>query len=88
MDRKELEENLKNSLNQHRLTDGFIKVTDQPVRGLTAEQNGMLNKTGTILVHRPEEHFMPDEIGPLKRTDQRVYGRSIVDFYTYPTSEK
>ena len=42
-----------------------------------------LNENGTILVHRPEEHFMPDEIGKLKRTDQRIYGRSIVDFYRY-----
>lgn len=50
---------------------------------LEADKNGMLKETGTILVHRPEEHFMPDTIGKLKRTDQRVYGRSIVDFYTY-----
>lgn len=48
-----------------------------------ADKNGLLNKTGTILVHRPEEHYMPDKIGNLTRTDQRVYGRSIVDFYTY-----
>lgn len=48
-----------------------------------ADKNGLLNKTGTILVHRPEEHFMPETIGNLKRTDQRIYGRSIVDFYRY-----
>ncbi|MBE6352470.1 MAG: 16S rRNA (guanine(966)-N(2))-methyltransferase RsmD [Treponema bryantii] len=48
-----------------------------------ADKNGLLNPTGTILVHRPEEHFMPDTIGNLTRTDQREYGRSIVDFYTY-----
>ena len=48
-----------------------------------ADKNGLLKKTGTIMVHRPEEHFMPDTIGRLTRTDQRVYGRSIVDFYTY-----
>lgn len=48
-----------------------------------ADKNGLLNKTGTILVHRPEEHFMPDTIGNLKRKDQRIYGRSIVDFYGY-----
>lgn len=47
----------------------------------------LLNPGGTILVHRPEEHFMPDEIGNLYRKDQRVYGRSIVDFYGY-SSEK
>lgn len=49
-----------------------------------ADENQILNKTGTILVHRPEEHFMPEKIGNLVRTDQRIYGRSIVDFYTYP----
>ena len=50
---------------------------------LQAAENGMLNKDGTILVHRPEEHFMPDVIGPLKLSDRRVYGRSIVDFYKF-----
>ncbi|MBQ8776420.1 MAG: 16S rRNA (guanine(966)-N(2))-methyltransferase RsmD [Treponema sp.] len=50
---------------------------------LEADKNGLLNKTGTILVHRPEEHFMPETIGNLVRKDQRVYGRSIVDFYGY-----
>ncbi|MBC6713500.1 16S rRNA (guanine(966)-N(2))-methyltransferase RsmD [Treponema sp. Marseille-Q3903] len=48
-----------------------------------ADKNKLLNKTGTIIVHRPEEHFMPDKIGNLTRTDKRIYGRSIVDFYTY-----
>ena len=48
-----------------------------------AAKNGMLNPGGIIMVHRPEEHFMPNQIGPLKRTDKRIYGRSIVDFYMY-----
>ena len=48
-----------------------------------ADKNGMLNKTGTIIVHRPSEHFMPEKIGNLIRKDQRIYGRSIVDFYSY-----
>lgn len=48
-----------------------------------ADKNGLLNPDGTILVHRPEEHAMPDTIGNLRRKDQRVYGRSIVDFYGY-----
>lgn len=43
----------------------------------------LLNPGGTILIHRPEEHFMPDETENLRRIDQRVYGRSIVDFYSY-----
>ena len=50
---------------------------------LQCDKNSMLNQTGTILVHRPAEHFMPDNIGRLKRIDQRIYGRSIVDFYKY-----
>ena len=50
---------------------------------LQCDKNNMLNQTGTILVHRPAEHFMPDNIGRLKRIDQRIYGRSIVDFYKY-----
>ncbi|NLC91961.1 MAG: 16S rRNA (guanine(966)-N(2))-methyltransferase RsmD [Treponema sp.] len=54
---------------------------------LQADENSLLNKTGTILVHRPEEHFMPDKIGNLSRIDQRVYGRSIVDFYAYSDKE-
>ncbi len=53
-----------------------------------ADANGMLNKDGRILVHRPEEHFMPDKIGNLTRLDQRIYGRSIVDFYGYASEEK
>ena len=36
---------------------------------LQAAENGMLNKEGTILVHRPEEHFMPEVIGPKNRSD-------------------
>ena len=54
---------------------------------LQCDQNNMLNQTGTILVHRPAEHFMPDTIGRLTRSDQRIYGRSVVDFYTYAKSE-
>lgn len=48
-----------------------------------ADENNLLKKDGRILVHRPEEHFMPEKIGRLTRVDQRVYGRSIVDFYGY-----
>ena len=48
-----------------------------------ADKNGLLKSDGMILVHRPEEHFMPEKIGKLSRVDQRIYGRSIVDFYAY-----
>ena len=50
---------------------------------LETDKKNLLNKDGTILVHRPEEHFMPDKIGNLTRIDKRIYGRSIVDFYKY-----
>lgn len=50
---------------------------------LETDKKNLLNKDGTILVHRPEEHFIPDKIGNLTRTDKRIYGRSIVDFYKY-----
>ena len=46
-----------------------------------AAKRNLLNEGGAIMVHRPEEHFMPDAIESLVRYDQRVYGRSIVDFY-------
>ena len=62
---------------------GASEVMDQLPLSLIeqADKNGMLAPGGTILVHRPEEHFMPDTIGSLHRSDQRIYGRSIVDFY-------
>lgn len=47
------------------------------------DKNELLSKTGTIIIHRPEERFMPEKIGNLIRKDQRIYGRSIVDFYVY-----
>lgn len=50
---------------------------------LQSSEKGLLKKDGIILVHRPEEHFMPDEIGKLYRFDKREYGRSIVDFYKF-----
>ena len=48
-----------------------------------ADKKGILKPDGMIMVHRPEEHFMPEKIGNLTRCDQRIYGRSIVDFYKY-----
>ena len=33
MDRKIIEENLTNSIKEHSIPDGFIKVTDNPVSG-------------------------------------------------------
>ena len=42
---------------------------------------GLLKENGTVLIHRPAETAMPDKIGCLIKTDKRVYGRSIIDFY-------
>ena len=41
----------------------------------------LLNPGGTVLIHYPHEDPLPEKIGSLERVDQRVYGRSIVDFY-------
>ncbi len=46
-----------------------------------AAKRELLLPGGTIMVHRPEEHFMPEKIEGLTLVDRRVYGRSIVDFY-------
>lgn len=48
----------------------------------TAGKRNLLSPGGTLMIHRPEEDPLPEEIGNLVRIDQRVYGRSIVDFYT------
>ena len=49
----------------------------------TAAKRELLLPGGTIIVHRPAEHSMPAQIETLRRTDQRTYGRSVVDFYQY-----
>lgn len=48
----------------------------------TADEKKLLLQNGTILIHRPQEDPLPETIGNLYRRDQRVYGRSIVDFYS------
>jgi 16S rRNA (guanine(966)-N(2))-methyltransferase RsmD len=42
----------------------------------------VLKSGGQAVIHRPKEREMPETIGCMIRTDERVYGRSIVDFYT------
>lgn len=44
-------------------------------------ENNLLTEKGIVLIHRPEEKPLPENISNLKRIDQRIYGRSIVDFY-------
>ena len=40
-----------------------------------------LSDDGVLIIHRPSERTIPDNIENLQRVDQRVFGRSIVDFY-------
>ncbi len=43
------ENKLKSTLSAHSIPDGFIKVTDRPVKGLTSEQKAVLNRKGNVL---------------------------------------
>jgi len=50
MNRKvETEEKFINALNDQKLSDGFIKVTDNPVSGLTSEQKVILNRKANTM---------------------------------------
>lgn len=40
-------------------------------------------QNGIVMVHRPQEHSMPEKIENLIKKDTRIYGRSIVDFYGF-----
>lgn len=40
---------LKNEIESHSIPNGFIKVTDNPVSGLTSEQKVILNRKGNEL---------------------------------------
>ncbi len=51
----------------------------------TIAKRELLNDGGQVIVHHPKEDPLPEEIGTLKRRDQRVYGRSIVDFFKKET---
>lgn len=45
------------------------------------EESKILKEGGLVMMHRPSEKAMPQTIGSLTKSDERVYGRSIVDFY-------
>lgn len=49
MNRKKLEENFKASLEEQKIPDGFIKVTDNPVKGLTSEQKAIINRKANVM---------------------------------------
>ena len=40
------------------------------------------------MMHRPSEKAMPQTIGYLTKSDERIYGRSIVDFYRKEISRR
>lgn len=42
----------------------------------------LLTENGQVLIHRPAEKEMPETVGNLIKKDFRIYGRSIVDFYS------
>jgi 16S rRNA (guanine966-N2)-methyltransferase len=47
-----------------------------------------LVKNGTtVLIHRPKEDKIPENIGRLALADRREYGRSIVDFFRYEAED-
>ena len=41
----------------------------------------LLTENGVVLIHRPSERHMSKTLGNLCQVDERVYGRSILDFY-------
>lgn len=42
----------------------------------------LLNQNGVVIIHHPSEKKMPNTLGGLNKTDTRIFGRSIVDFYS------
>lgn len=52
----------------------------------TASERNVLSSDGIILIHRPQEKKLSESIGDLQKTDERRYGRSIVDFYGHKES--
>ena len=43
------ETKIKSTLSAHSIPDGFIKVTDKPIKGLSPEQKVVLNRKGNVL---------------------------------------
>lgn len=55
------------------------KFREQLVESIAAR--GILQQNGTVLLHRPSEHKMPEHISNFILSEQHIYGRSVVDFY-------
>ena len=48
-DRKSLEKKFTDAVQEQKIPDGFIKVTDNPVDGLNSEQKVILNRKANIM---------------------------------------
>ena len=49
IDRKSLEKKFTDAVQEQKIPDGFIKVTDSPVNGLSSEQKVILNRKANIM---------------------------------------
>ena len=47
------------------------------------EQRKLVKEGGFVMIHFPEEDMLPEQIGTLSLKDKRIYGRSIVNFYSF-----
>lgn len=54
----------------------------------TIAERELITQDGTVIIHYPKEDPLPDTVGTLEKTDHRVYGRSIVDFYKFKKLDK
>lgn len=52
------------------------------------EQRKLVKEGGFVMIHFPEEDMLPELIGTLSLKDKRIYGRSIVNFYSFQLSLK
>lgn len=52
MNNKMLESDFTNALQKKQIPDGFIKVTDNPVQGLSSEQKVILNRKANIMFNK------------------------------------
>lgn len=47
------------------------------------EKRKLIKDGGMVMIHYPEEDKLPEKIGELELKDKRIYGRSIVNFYSF-----
>ena len=44
--------NFKDVVEERQIPDGFIKVTDKPIKGLSSEQKAILNRRGNVFFNK------------------------------------